>query len=115
MNTLKKSTFHSVDSPLTEEDIVMFGNHSTALNEELAAELNDEDNEEDLDETKYKTSSESSSKKSAGRPFGSTMQNKKAKAELIAQCITKAAVALDKAHASRSVMNPCAKDYRTTH
>jgi hypothetical protein len=89
-NTVKKSTHCTVDSPLTDEVV------ADSTDDEDTVENITEDDVEDSNEEKEKTSSESTSKKS-GRPRGMTIQNKKAKAELIAQSITEAAVALDKA------------------
>jgi hypothetical protein len=90
IDVVGKTAFCTVDSPLSEEEIVMSGRW---LDDDL---IDDWNVEEELEDKQEKALSESSSKKSAGHPLGST--NIKAKQDLIARCITEAAVALDEGH-----------------
>jgi hypothetical protein len=92
---LNKLAVRTVDSPLSEEDIVVLGNSKATGNEELIAALDEFD---DSIEEQEKASSESSSKNSGGRRVGSTIQGKKAMEKLITHCITKVTEVLDKAH-----------------
>jgi hypothetical protein len=98
-DAVKKSARQTVDSPLTEEDYtVVLGTPTAAINDDLVLTSNESvDDDEDLEEIQDKTISENTSKKSVGCPLGSFIQSKKDKEELIARCITEAAVALDEA------------------
>jgi hypothetical protein len=92
---VKTLAFQTVDSPLTEDDIVMVSTPPDVQNEDqVSVESVDDDDNQDLEEEHDKTTSENTSKRSDGRPLSSTIQSKKEKEDLISCCITKVAVAL---------------------